>query len=169
MDYYAVIKVIIWHFVVLCCLEELFDYQRWQGCSKDTQNQSLLGMSVSIVERFSRSSSSQGWNKIKCQINTRWLDSYGGLRWNFDNVGDDIIIGDTVGTGNYKKASQIAKKICKVSQQQSLDKEAATPYSKQAQRQGIPEYQFGIRGKVDDIGCVVVALAEVGVCHVGGL
>jgi protein phosphatase PTC7 len=72
----------------------------------------------------------------------------------FDNVSDDMIL-DTVGTGK-DKASQIAKKICNVSRKQSLDKESVTPYSKQAQRRGIPDYQFGIGGKVDDIGCVVV-------------
>eukprot|EP00980_Cylindrotheca_fusiformis_P031303 scaffold26139_cov215-Cylindrotheca_fusiformis.AAC.1 len=72
----------------------------------------------------------------------------------FDNVSDDMIL-DTVGSSPMK-AGQIAKKISSISRKQSLDKEAVTPYSKQAQRRGLPEYKFGIGGKVDDIGCVVV-------------
>ena len=72
----------------------------------------------------------------------------------FDNVDDDMIL-DTVGK-TPAKASQIAKKISTVSRKQSQDKESVTPYSKQAQKRGDPNYKFGLGGKVDDIGCVVV-------------
>lgn len=72
----------------------------------------------------------------------------------FDNVGDEMIL-DTVASTSMK-AGQIAKKITNVSRKQSLDKESVTPYSKQAQKRGLPDYKFGIGGKVDDIGCVVI-------------
>lgn len=72
----------------------------------------------------------------------------------FDNCDDDVIL-DTIAKSPMK-ASQIAKKICTVSRKQSQDKQSVTPYSKQAQRRGDPDYKFGLGGKVDDVGCVVV-------------
>jgi protein phosphatase PTC7 len=72
----------------------------------------------------------------------------------FDNVSDDLIL-DTVASTSMK-AGQIAKKLSSVSRKQSLDKNAVTPYSKQAQKRGLPEFQDGIGGKVDDVGCVVI-------------
>eukprot|EP00526_Cylindrotheca_closterium_P005664 CAMPEP_0113636460 /NCGR_PEP_ID=MMETSP0017_2-20120614/19036_1 /TAXON_ID=2856 /ORGANISM="Cylindrotheca closterium" /LENGTH=579 /DNA_ID=CAMNT_0000547345 /DNA_START=82 /DNA_END=1821 /DNA_ORIENTATION=- /assembly_acc=CAM_ASM_000147 len=72
----------------------------------------------------------------------------------FDNVNDDLIL-DTI-DGSSTKAGQIAKQICNVARKQSVSKEASTPYAQQAKKRGLPEYQFGVGGKVDDIGCVVV-------------
>jgi protein phosphatase PTC7 len=72
----------------------------------------------------------------------------------FDNMSDDLIL-DTVASTSMK-AGQIAKKLSSVSRKQSLDKKAVTPYSTQAQKRGLPEFQNGIGGKVDDVGCVVI-------------
>ena len=80
------------------------------------------------------------------------------FRWDMhdavDNGSDDLIL-DTI-DGKTLKAGQIAKQISNVARKQSQSKEAATPYAQQAKKRGLPEYQFGIGGKVDDIGCVVV-------------
>ncbi|CAJ1903678.1 unnamed protein product [Cylindrotheca closterium] len=72
----------------------------------------------------------------------------------FDNVNDDLIL-DTI-VKCPPKAGQIAKQISNVARKQSVSKDAATPYSQQAMKRGLPEYQSGVGGKVDDIGCVVV-------------
>lgn len=72
----------------------------------------------------------------------------------FDNVNDDLIL-DTI-DGKTTKAGQIAKQICNVARKQAMSKDSVTPYSQQAKKRGLPEYQFGVGGKVDDIGCVVV-------------
>lgn len=72
----------------------------------------------------------------------------------FDNLNDDLLV-DLV-TRSPAKAMPLAKKICDVSRKQSLDKNSETPYGKQAQRRGDPDYRNGLGGKVDDVSCVVV-------------
>ncbi|KAG7361358.1 WW domain containing protein [Nitzschia inconspicua] len=72
----------------------------------------------------------------------------------FDNVDDDLLL-DLV--RQYPpKPGPLAKKICDVSRKQSLDKNSETPYAKQAQRRGDPDFSSGRGGKVDDVSCVVV-------------
>jgi protein phosphatase PTC7 len=72
----------------------------------------------------------------------------------FDNVSDDLLL-DLV-TKAPSKATSLAKKICDLSRKQSLDRNSETPYAKQAQRRGDPDYRSGLGGKVDDVSCVVV-------------
>ena len=54
------------------------------------------------------------------------------------------------------KPSMLAKKIADQSRKVSLSSKAATPYAKQAKRNGDPDFNDGVGGKVDDVGCVVV-------------
>ena len=72
----------------------------------------------------------------------------------FDNVNDGLLL-DLVSKAP-TKATPLAKKICDLSRKQSLDKDSETPYAKQAQRRGDPDYRSGLGGKVDDVSCVVV-------------
>jgi protein phosphatase PTC7 len=72
----------------------------------------------------------------------------------FDNVSDDMLL-DVV-SKSPPKASQLAKKICDVSRKQSLDRTSVTPYGKQSQKRGDPDYKDGLGGKVDDASCIVV-------------
>jgi len=73
----------------------------------------------------------------------------------FDNVNDDQLL-ELVAKSQGAKPVSLAKKICDVSRKVSLDKNAATPYSKQAQRRGDADYRDGLGGKLDDVSCVVV-------------
>mmetsp|Transcript_854 Transcript_854/g.1776 ORF Transcript_854/g.1776 Transcript_854/m.1776 type:complete len:520 (+) Transcript_854:93-1652(+) len=73
----------------------------------------------------------------------------------FDNVNDDTLL-DLVSESAVVKPTPLAKKICDVSRKVSLDKNAVTPYSKQAQRRGDADYRDGLGGKVDDVSCIVV-------------
>jgi protein phosphatase PTC7 len=72
----------------------------------------------------------------------------------FDNVNDDLLL--ELVTKSPAKATQLAKKICDLSRKQSLDNNSETPYAKQAQRRGDPDFRTGLGGKVDDVSCVVV-------------
>jgi protein phosphatase PTC7 len=72
----------------------------------------------------------------------------------FDNL-DDASICEIVGQ-NPNKPSLISKAVCEQSRKVSLDPDALTPYSKQAQKNRYPNYRNGLGGKVDDISCVVV-------------
>lgn len=74
----------------------------------------------------------------------------------FDNVNDDTLL-DLVAESTFVKPTQLAKKICELSRKVSLDKNSITPYSKQAQRRGDPDYRDGLGGKVDDVSCIVVS------------
>ena len=56
-----------------------------------------------------------------------------------------------------KQLSQMAKRVSDVSRKVSQDRNAKTPYAKQAQKYGDPDYQSGLGGKLDDVSCVVVA------------
>jgi protein phosphatase PTC7 len=76
----------------------------------------------------------------------------------FDNLSDTEIIGAVEGAGNGKLGS-VAKKIADRSRKVSMNKKAATPYSKLAKKNGDPDYSEGLGGKVDDISCVVVRYA----------
>jgi protein phosphatase PTC7 len=72
----------------------------------------------------------------------------------FDNVNDDMLL--ELVEKSPKKATVIAKRICDLSRKQSTDKNSVTPYAKQAQRRGDPDYRDGLGGKIDDVSCVVV-------------
>jgi protein phosphatase PTC7 len=72
----------------------------------------------------------------------------------FDNVDDDMLL-DLIAKSP-AKATALAKKICDLSRKQYMDKNSETPYAKQAQRRGDPDYRSGLGGKVDDVSCVVV-------------
>ncbi len=72
----------------------------------------------------------------------------------FDNVSDDILL--ELVAKCPPKPTLIAKKICDLSRKQSLDKNSITPYAKQAQRRGDPDYRNGLGGKIDDVSAVVV-------------
>jgi protein phosphatase PTC7 len=72
----------------------------------------------------------------------------------FDNIGDDMLL-DLIGKSPTKPA-QLARKICDLSRKQSLDRTSRTPYAKQAQKRGDPDYKEGIGGKVDDSSCIIV-------------
>jgi protein phosphatase PTC7 len=72
----------------------------------------------------------------------------------FDNVSDDSLL-DLVAKCP-PKPTLIAKKICDLSRKQSLDKNSITPYGKQAQRRGDPDYRNGLGGKLDDVSAIVV-------------
>jgi len=74
----------------------------------------------------------------------------------FDNVNDDQLL-DLVAKSSAAKPTSLAKKICDASRKMSLDKNAVTPYSKQAQRRGDADFRDGLGGKVDDVSCIVVA------------
>lgn len=73
----------------------------------------------------------------------------------FDNVNDNTLL-DLVTESPVVKPTPLAKKICEVSRKVSLDDNAVTPYSKQAQRRGDADYQDGLGGKLDDVSCIVV-------------
>lgn len=70
----------------------------------------------------------------------------------FDNLEDSEIV--EIATSS-EKASAIAKKVSDRSRKVSLNSQAATPYSKQAKKNGDPDFKDGLGGKVDDISCVV--------------
>lgn len=72
----------------------------------------------------------------------------------FDNVDDDMLL-DLIDK-NPRRPGVLAKKICELSRKQSLDRNSLTPYAKQAQRRGDPDYKEGVGGKVDDSSCIVV-------------
>jgi protein phosphatase PTC7 len=72
----------------------------------------------------------------------------------FDNVSDDMILELLAKTP--PNPTVIAKKVCDLSRKQYLDKNSITPYAKQAQRRGDPDYRNGLGGKVDDVSAVVV-------------
>jgi protein phosphatase PTC7 len=72
----------------------------------------------------------------------------------FDNIDDDMLL-DLIGKSPTKPA-QLARKICDLSRKQSLDRTSTTPYAKQAQKRGDPDYKEGIGGKVDDSSCIIV-------------
>ncbi len=74
----------------------------------------------------------------------------------FDNVDDDTLL-EVVAKSSALKPTPLAKKICDVSRRVSLDKNSATPYSKQAQRRGDADFRDGLGGKLDDVSCIVVA------------
>lgn len=73
----------------------------------------------------------------------------------FDNVGDDLLL-DLIAKNGKLNPSQLSKKICELSRKQSLDRQSATPYAKQAQRRGDQDFKDGLGGKVDDASCIVV-------------
>eukprot|EP00536_Pseudo-nitzschia_multiseries_P011120 jgi/Psemu1/307919/fgenesh1_kg.363_\ len=73
----------------------------------------------------------------------------------FDNVNDDQLL-ELVAKSSGVKPTSLAKKVCDLSRKVSLDKTAATPYSKQAQRRGDADFRDGLGGKVDDVSCIVV-------------
>ena len=74
----------------------------------------------------------------------------------FDNINDNIIL-DLVAESSTTKPTPLAKKICDVSREVSLDTTAVTPYAKLAKRRGDADYRDGLGGKVDDVSCIVVA------------
>lgn len=76
----------------------------------------------------------------------------------FDNLADSEIV-ETVGDGGEARLGQVAKKLADRSRKVSLNKKAATPYAKLAKKNGDPDYEEGLGGKVDDICCVVVRYA----------
>ncbi|CAB9508804.1 protein phosphatase 2C BIPP2C1 [Seminavis robusta] len=71
----------------------------------------------------------------------------------FDNLEDSEIV-EVVNSGP-AKAGAIAKQVSDLSRKVSLNSNAPTPYSKQAKRNGDPDFRDGLGGKVDDISCVV--------------
>lgn len=75
----------------------------------------------------------------------------------FDNLTADDII-QIIQENEAAKASTIAQKIVAESRAVSLDKEAPTPYAKQAKRNRYKDYATGLGGKVDDISCIVVSV-----------
>ena len=80
----------------------------------------------------------------------------------FDNFPDsDIVelVKTTTQDRPNAKPSLLAKKIADQSRKISLNGKAATPYSKQAKRNGDPDFADGLGGKVDDVSCVVVRYA----------
>jgi protein phosphatase PTC7 len=72
----------------------------------------------------------------------------------FDNLSDTAVAEMTT---KEKQLSQMAKRISDMSRKVSQDRKANTPYAKQAQKYGDPEYTSGLGGKLDDVSCVVVA------------
>lgn len=75
----------------------------------------------------------------------------------FDNLTADDII-RIIQENEASKASILAQQIVAESRTVSLDKEAPTPYAKQAKRNRYKEYATGLGGKVDDISCIVVSV-----------
>jgi protein phosphatase PTC7 len=71
----------------------------------------------------------------------------------FDNVNDDLLV--ELVRKNPGKAASLAKKICDLSRRQMVDVYSETPFGKQAQRRGDPDYIDGLGGKLDDVSCVV--------------
>ncbi|KAL7574607.1 hypothetical protein ACA910_002960 [Epithemia clementina (nom. ined.)] len=79
----------------------------------------------------------------------------------FDNLSDAEIV-DLVTVSLDRpnvKPSYLAKKISDQSRKVSLNGKAATPYAKQAKKNGDPDFADGVGGKVDDVSCVVVRYA----------
>ena len=76
----------------------------------------------------------------------------------FDNLSDQEIL-DAIAKGNTNRLGQVAKRIADRSRKVSLNKNAETPYAKQAKKNGDPDYENGLGGKVDDVSCVVVRYA----------
>ena len=74
----------------------------------------------------------------------------------FDNLDNQAII-DVV-EKNAKKTSLIANALSSEARRVSLDKNAETPYAKEAKKNRIKNYESGLGGKVDDISCVVVQI-----------
>lgn len=72
----------------------------------------------------------------------------------FDNLTDEQIVEIAM---KEKGLQTIAKRVSEVSRKVSLDRNAATPYAKEAQRYGDPDYADGLGGKVDDVSCIVVS------------
>jgi protein phosphatase PTC7 len=72
----------------------------------------------------------------------------------FDNLSETEVAEMVV---KEKQLSQMAKRVSDMSRKVSQDRNAKTPYAKQAQKYGDPDYQSGLGGKLDDVSCVVVA------------
>ena len=72
----------------------------------------------------------------------------------FDNLSETEVAEMVV---KEKQLSQMAKRVSDMSRKASQDRNAKTPYAKQAQKYGDPDYQSGLGGKLDDVSCVVVA------------
>ena len=72
----------------------------------------------------------------------------------FDNLSEAEVAEMVV---KEKQLSQMAKRVSDTSRKVSQDRNAKTPYAKQAQKYGDPDYQSGLGGKLDDVSCVVVA------------
>ena len=76
----------------------------------------------------------------------------------FDNLSDTEIL-EAIEKANTAKLGQIAKRLADRSRKVSLNRRAETPYAKQAKKNGDPDYENGVGGKVDDISCIVVRYA----------
>jgi protein phosphatase PTC7 len=72
----------------------------------------------------------------------------------FDNLQDVEIV--QLVSNQKTRASMLARKVVERSRRVSLDEMADTPYAKLAKRNGDPDYQSGLGGKVDDVSCIVV-------------
>ena len=73
----------------------------------------------------------------------------------FDNLSEDDIL-DLVSKSSNTKPTFLARKIVDASRKVSLNPKATTPYAKEAQKRGDPDYSAGLGGKVDDVSCIAV-------------
>ena len=74
-----------------------------------------------------------------------------GLDGVFDNL-DDTAVCKIV----KEQGSQTTRKVVEASRRVSLHPTANTPYAVFAKKDGDPEYEDGVGGKVDDVSCIVV-------------
>lgn len=76
----------------------------------------------------------------------------------FDNLSDKEII-ESLSQEDTTRLGRVAKRLADKSRQVSLNRNAETPYARLAKKNGDPDYQNGLGGKVDDVSCVVVRYA----------
>jgi protein phosphatase PTC7 len=72
----------------------------------------------------------------------------------FDNL-SEVDVAEII--NKEKQLSTIAKRVSEMSRKVSQDRNAITPYAKQAQKYGDPSYASGLGGKLDDVSCVIVS------------
>jgi len=74
----------------------------------------------------------------------------------FDNLDDTAVCKIVKEQGSQTRAAVLARKVVEASRRVSLDPTANTPYAVFAKKDGDPEYEDGVGGKVDDVSCIVV-------------
>lgn len=93
--------------------------------------------------------------KFQCQSGDIIVMGSDGV---FDNLDDDFLLSEVSKFGT-QRAAVLARKVVEASRRVSLNDQADTPYAKLAKRNGDPDYQDGVGGKVDDVSCIIVKCA----------